>query len=44
MPGEAFALGGIGRLQAGHVADAVVVDDDLSPQTVLRRAAWLTSG
>jgi len=42
-PGEAFALGGIRRLQAGHVADAVVVDDDLSPQTVLRRAAWLTS-
>ena len=42
-PGEAFALGGIRRLQAGHLADVLVVDDELSLQAVLRRGAWLTS-
>jgi N-acetylglucosamine-6-phosphate deacetylase len=41
-PSRTLALAGIGRLQAGHVADVVVVDDELSPHAVLRRGAWLT--
>jgi len=40
-PSHALSLGGLGRLQAGHVADVVVVDDGLSLQAVLRRGAWL---
>jgi N-acetylglucosamine-6-phosphate deacetylase len=41
-PSQALALPGIGSLQAGHVADVVVVDDELSLQAVLRRGVWLT--
>jgi N-acetylglucosamine-6-phosphate deacetylase len=41
-PSQTLALSGIGRLQAGHLADIVVVDDELSLQAVLRRGEWLT--
>jgi N-acetylglucosamine-6-phosphate deacetylase len=41
-PSQTLALAGIGSLQAGHVADVVVVDDELSLHAVLRRGAWLT--
>ena len=41
-PSRTLALAGIGRLQAGHVADVLVVDDELSLQAVLRRGVWLT--
>ena len=41
-PSQTLALAGIGRLQAGHVADMLVVDDELSLQAVLRRGVWLT--
>jgi len=40
-PSQALALADIGALQAGHLADLVVVDDDLTLQAVLRRGAWL---
>jgi hypothetical protein len=39
-PGLTLALGGVGRLQASHLAD-VVVDDELSLQAVMRRGEWL---
>ena len=42
-PGQALALAGVGRLQAGHLADVVVVDDELSLRAVLRRGVWLTT-
>jgi N-acetylglucosamine-6-phosphate deacetylase len=41
-PSQTLALDGIGRLQVGHVADLVVVDDELSLHAVLRRGEWLT--
>jgi N-acetylglucosamine-6-phosphate deacetylase len=41
-PSQTLALSGVGRLEAGHVADVVVVDDELSLQAVLRRGEWLT--
>ena len=40
MP-SGIPLADIGALQAGHLADLVVVDDDLTLQAVLRRGAWL---
>jgi N-acetylglucosamine-6-phosphate deacetylase len=43
-PGQTLALSGIGGLHAGHLADVVVVDDELSLQAVLRRGDWLTIG
>jgi len=39
-PSKALALAGIGRLQAGHLADVVVVDDELSLHAVMRRGEW----
>ena len=41
-PSQTLALAGIGGLQAGNLADALVVDDELSLHSVLRRGAWLT--
>ena len=41
-PAKTLALAGIGGLQAGNLADVVVVDDELSLQAVLRRGQWLT--
>ena len=41
-PSQALALAGIGGLQAGNVADVVVVDDELSVHAVMRRGEWLT--
>ena len=41
-PGQTLALTGIGGLQAGHLADVVVVDDELSLDAVMRRGEWLT--
>jgi N-acetylglucosamine-6-phosphate deacetylase len=41
-PSQTLALGGVGRLEAGHVADVVVVDDELTLRAVLRRGVWLT--
>jgi len=43
-PSQTLALAGIGRLQAGHAADVVVVDDDLALQAVMRRGVWLSGG
>ena len=40
-PARALALPDVGSLAAGHRADVVVVDDQLSVQRVLRRGAWL---
>jgi N-acetylglucosamine-6-phosphate deacetylase len=40
-PSQTLALAGIGSLQAGNLADVVVVDDDLSLHDVLRRGEWL---
>ncbi len=40
-PGRALALADIGSLQAGHLADVLVVDDDLSLHAVMRRGKWL---
>ena len=40
-PSRVLALAGIGALQADNVADILVVDDQLSPQGVLRRGVWL---
>ena len=40
-PSQTLALAGIGGLQAGNLADVVVVDDDLSLHAVLRRGEWL---
>jgi N-acetylglucosamine-6-phosphate deacetylase len=41
-PSQTLALPGVGSLQAGRLADVVVVDDDLLPKAVLRRGEWLT--
>ena len=41
-PSRTLALAGVGGLQAGHLADVVVVNDALSLQAVLRRGVWLT--
>ena len=41
-PSQALALPGIGSLQAGRMADVVVVDDELLLHAVLRRGEWLT--
>jgi len=40
-PSQTLALAGIGGLQAGHVADVAVVDDDLSLHAVMRHGEWL---
>lgn len=40
-PSKTLALAGIGGLEAGSLADVVVVDDELSLQAVLRRGVWL---
>lgn len=40
-PSQALALTDVGGLQAGNLADVLVVDDGLSLQRVLRRGAWL---
>ncbi|MHB8188583.1 MAG: N-acetylglucosamine-6-phosphate deacetylase [Dermatophilaceae bacterium] len=40
-PSQTLALAGIGGLQAGNLADVVVVDDDLRLDAVLRRGVWL---
>jgi len=40
-PSQALALAGIGGLQAGNLADVVVVDDQLSLHGVMRRSEWL---
>jgi len=41
-PSQALALANVGSLQAGPLADVLVVDDDLTLQAVLRRGEWLT--
>jgi N-acetylglucosamine-6-phosphate deacetylase len=41
-PTQTLALVGVGGLQAGHVADVVVVDDELSLHAVLHLGEWLT--
>jgi N-acetylglucosamine-6-phosphate deacetylase len=41
-PSQALGLPGIGSLQAGRMADVVVVDDELLLHAVLRRGEWLT--
>ena len=41
-PSQTLALSAIGGLQAGHLADVVVVDDELSLDAVMRRGEWLT--
>ncbi len=41
-PSQALALTGIGGLQAGNLADVVVVGDELSLNAVMRRGVWLT--
>jgi N-acetylglucosamine-6-phosphate deacetylase len=41
-PSQTLALADIGRLRVGHVADIVVVNDELSLHSVLRRGEWLT--
>ena len=41
-PSQTLALPGIGSLQAGRMADVVVVDDELLLHAVLRRGEWLT--
>jgi len=40
-PSQTLALAGIGGLQAGNLADVVVVDDQLSLHAVMRRGEWL---
>ena len=40
-PGRTLALAGIGGLEAGNLADVVVVDDELAMHAVLRRGVWL---
>ena len=40
-PSQALALTDVGGLQAGNLADVLVVDDGLSLERVLRRGAWL---
>ena len=40
-PSQTLALAGIGGLQAGNLADVVVVDDQLSLHAVMRRGGWL---
>jgi N-acetylglucosamine-6-phosphate deacetylase len=40
-PSQTLALAGIGGLQAGNLADVVVVDDQLSLHAVMRRGQWL---
>jgi N-acetylglucosamine-6-phosphate deacetylase len=39
-PSKTLALAGIGGLQAGNLADVVVVDNELSLHAVLRRGEW----
>jgi N-acetylglucosamine-6-phosphate deacetylase len=39
-PSQTLALAGIGGLQAGNLADVVVVDNELSLHAVLRRGEW----
>jgi N-acetylglucosamine-6-phosphate deacetylase len=41
-PSQTFALPDIGALQAGNLADVVVVDDELSLDAVMRHGKWLT--
>jgi N-acetylglucosamine-6-phosphate deacetylase len=40
-PSQTLALAGIGGLQAGNLADVVVVDDELSLHGVMRRSEWI---
>jgi N-acetylglucosamine-6-phosphate deacetylase len=40
-PSQTLALAGIGGLQAGNLADVVVVDNELSLHGVMRRSEWL---
>jgi len=40
-PSQREGLAGIGGLQAGNLADVVVVDDQLSLHGVMRRSEWL---
>jgi N-acetylglucosamine-6-phosphate deacetylase len=40
-PSQTLALAGIGGLQAGNLADVVVVDDQLSLHAVIRRSEWI---
>lgn len=42
-PARALGLDRVGALEAGHLADVVVVDDQLRLQRVLRRGRWLTA-
>lgn len=41
-PSQTLALPDIGGLQAGNLADVVVVDDELSLDAVMRHGKWLT--
>ena len=41
-PSQTLALPDIGALQAGNLADVVVVDDELSLDAVMRHGKWLT--
>jgi N-acetylglucosamine-6-phosphate deacetylase len=43
-PSQTLALGGIGGLQAGKLADVLVTDDELSLHAVMRRGVWLPVG
>jgi N-acetylglucosamine-6-phosphate deacetylase len=43
-PSQALALTDVGGLQAGNLANVVLVDDDLRLDGVMRRGAWLTVG
>ena len=40
-PSQTLALAGIGGLQAGNLADVVMVDDELSLHGVMRRGEWI---
>jgi N-acetylglucosamine-6-phosphate deacetylase len=40
-PARALALSDVGRLEAGALADVLVVESDLSLHRVLRRGSWL---
>ena len=42
-PSRVLALPDVGGLQAGNLADVVVVDDELSLEAVMRRGAWLNA-